>query len=181
MRSLSVVIWAVLSVVFQTAEPSGKPPFGVCEVLQNVKKFNGKVIEIRGEWAGSYALVGECSVSLKTGDKTWANGIAIATPESVNRDINTLSDTSERPDWNLDNDALDLAYDAAARLLSSNGPNTKVFATFVGRVDFTPELLGKAGPPSAPTISGFGHLNAFPARLVLINIRGVGLSMQDKR
>jgi hypothetical protein len=151
----------------------------VCDVLQNIHKYQGKVIEVRGEWAVGYALIGDCSLSLKIGEQTWVNGIALDTPESVNQDINSLSDTSDRPTWNLDRKAWEIADDVGFRLVSANGPDTKLFATFVGRLDVVGKLLGKPETADNPERSGFGHLNSYPARLVMITVRDVGLKKRE--
>jgi hypothetical protein len=161
-------IVAIISplLLFGTQLSTAKPiaPIPICEVLQNLAKYRNSVIEIRGEWNGG-SLTGRC-VPLKTGDYTWPTYITLEFPEDLSR----LPE--EKVDWGLDHQAWSLAEAKLSSLLdqiitSRTSSLEVVSATVKGRLD-TPEHLSPGSPPN-----GFGHLNQFPARMVLMEISDV--------
>ena len=55
-------------------------PLSFCEVLHNLGKYRGKVIEVRGVFDGD--LIGDC-VPLKTLQYDWFNGIYLDFPSNM--------------------------------------------------------------------------------------------------
>ena len=78
--------FALMLVPSTSVFPQGLPvainrgrPLSVCDVLKDHSKYQGQVVEVRGEWDGS--LVASCPV-LKTGYYEWPNAIIINFPSN---------------------------------------------------------------------------------------------------
>jgi hypothetical protein len=85
-----------------------------------------------------------------------------------------LSLLKEAPvEWTLDEKVWEQAVADLAQL-AKDSSGERIEATVVGRLD-TPERLevSPGGNFATPTPNGYGHLNVYPARLVIKNIRDV--------
>jgi hypothetical protein len=133
-------------------------PITVCQALDNLDKYRGKIVEIRGEWNGA-DLRDQCA-PLKTGTYTWATRIWLTLPGQV---VN-----APNPKWQYDKQA----FDKALKILQSSQTGTRR-ATVVGRFDSwaTLEVFSKDLP--GPTPGGFGHLGEYPAQLVIYAVKDV--------
>ena len=56
-------------------------PATVCDVLDYLQRYRGKIIQIRGRWKGSI-LEGRACAPLKTGDYVWPSAVAIVFPSA---------------------------------------------------------------------------------------------------
>jgi hypothetical protein len=154
--------------------PINQTPLSFCEVLHNLAEYNGKVIQIRGEWHG--ALVGDCS-ALKTGKYKWRNEIEVTDPGGP-----SVAFIGPPVSWNnSDTERNYASYRKAwtewSELPKSRKPKMTVMATVVGRLDARlPLRLDELGNPV-----GFGHLNMAPARLVFSEVKDIRLEPVKRR
>ena len=174
-RWLSVLL--VCWICDAQAAPQNKP-LDVCQVLQNLGRYRGQMITIRGEFVGN-AIAGPGCPVLKTGDHEWHNGILIDIPHESYAVIDPPAG------WKIDLKNWDRALERW-KTLRKRGNDTPVFATVIGRLDTRNEQLGV--PERIPALPdtkiipwGYGHLGFFPARLVLFEIKDVELSTNRGR
>jgi hypothetical protein len=151
---------------------AGKP-LTVCEVLRDLSQYQASIIEVRGRWS-SNKLEGQCPVALQSGSHKWPNAISLTFPQRLLPDATPAN-------WRvLDPAVYRFALLGATHELDRDAPTAKrkeIEATITGRLDvrFDPSnprtlLLDQFGAPF-----GYGNENAFPAQLVMINIRDVAL------
>src|SRR5262245_3249459 len=88
-------------IALQVPTSTNREPVSVCEVLNDLPKYSGSLISVRGEWVGG-ALVGKCK-PLRTQNFIWLNQILVELPENLSDNIR------ERVDWELNQDALNQA------------------------------------------------------------------------
>jgi hypothetical protein len=144
---------------------AGKP-LALCDVLQNLASYSGKIIEIRGDWPGN-ALEGEdCRV--RTGTYVWHSGILLAFPKD-------LAVENDKPaNWSFDTSVWDRSLAILHLLKKQFGGDVRVRATFIGRLDTYGETLQIVTHANGYIVPlGYGHLNAYPARLVLVDVKDV--------
>jgi hypothetical protein len=113
----------------QVDEVQDTEPLTVCEVLQNLPLYSGKLIQIRGEWRGS-ALWDQCPKQIQTEDHEWPNAIYLICKES-------LLKREEPVDWSFG------IYDYDQLWIQTLHYKLPVYATFEGRLDARAELLPK--------------------------------------
>jgi hypothetical protein len=170
MTTMVSILFSGLSfLVFHFGSPqavTSPAPISICEALENVTKYRGAVLEIRGEWIGGY-LIGDCK-ALRTPHFTWLNAILIELPENV------ADHPFERVEWKLAREEVDRADRELARLLSLRRDRQKIEATVVGRLDSPTEL--ERTETYGTFQNGYGHLNQYPARMVARTIKDVALS-----
>jgi hypothetical protein len=145
--------------------PVSTTPLSVCEVLHNSSKYDGKIIQVRGEWHGSW-VEDKCDKQLQTESHKWPNAIHLA---------NTLSlGKNDKPvDWFFGPYDYDPLINRAIRL------KPPVYATIKGRFDVRTQLVTSpnGGPPST---SGYGHQGVLPARIVIKEIKDfVGQGLRE--
>jgi hypothetical protein len=132
-------------------------PLEVCDVLQDLSKHGGAVVEIRGEWDGA-GLMGNCPLP-KT-PRTLLSGIVLELPQN-------LSEFDQKANWTVEVDAWNREVAKAAELVRlAKGTRPALEATVVGRLDvrqFVEDGLG------------YGHLNQYPARLVIMSVKDISV------
>jgi hypothetical protein len=132
-------------------------PLTVCQILSDVEKYDGKIIEVRGPWKGG-DLWDDCPEQ-KNGDWLWPNALGLVLPAEK---------TLKKPaPWNFSTGVYESARRDADRLIKA-GRGLIASATFVGRLDVH-SLTDY--PPG--TIISYGTLNSFRAHLVLLGIKDI--------
>ncbi len=138
-------------------------PLTVCEVLADLPKYRGSVIQVRDEWLGTNLYGRDCAPP-RTGPYVWEPAIWLIEPTSP-----ILEKQGTPVPWSLDQ----RAYDQAVRELRIRG-NQAVIATFVGRLESRAEGLQTArGGGDNLVGNGYGHLARFPAQLVIATVKDV--------
>jgi hypothetical protein len=131
------------------------------------------VIQVRGEWDGN--LRGDCN-EIRTGEYRWPSEFWVEVPEVATRFLGPPA-MWDAPAVELINSAFRTAWLQWNEIPESRKPHTTVMATVIGRLDAVlPLQLDRFGNPA-----GFGHLNVYPARLVLIEVRDVKLAEVKRR
>lgn len=97
---------------------------------------------------------------LKTGEYTWVNAIWIERPDAP------IIKMEAPANWTLDR-----TYDRAIRELQRPAPGTVVFATLIGRLDAREKLQVSTKDSFPPVTYGYGHVGAFPARLLPVTVK----------
>jgi len=156
------------------AEAQNKP-LDVCEVLQSLSRYRGRMITVRGEFVGN-AIDGPACAVLKTGDHEWHKSILIDIPHESYGFIDPPAE------WKIDLKQWDSAVKKWQALRKRWGSATPIFATIVGRLDTRNELLGVPALPDTKLVPwGYGHLGMYPARLVLLEIKDIEVSINRGR
>src|SRR5437867_4356539 len=71
--------WVAVFLLGLQFVPINQTPLNVCEVLQNLDRYRGQLVQIRAGFGPWGDLHGNCP-PLRTGDHTWVNGIWLALP-----------------------------------------------------------------------------------------------------
>lgn len=166
MRAVLLAILGVAVAITSQAEPSSAFPTTVCDIKHDPGAFDGKMVRLRAVVESGFEIFGirdpeeECLIGLE-----YSGGGPVA---SVS--FGAMTPSTARPAVRLDRDRHFRRFE---RLLSAKMypkerghicvgcSRYEVTATMVGRVDFAGEGLG------------FGHMNMFPARLVLQSVSDV--------
>jgi hypothetical protein len=170
----SLVLW-VTTMYSEAPEPipinPGKP-IAVCEVLNNLASYRGKIIEVRGEWTGTVG--GTCN-PIRTGAHTWFNAILVILPNSG---FGEGTDPRwQSMDSSLYEAALHGAHGEWNRLPARTKARAKVMATIVGLLEARDPPLQMA-PSGLPL--GYGHLNAYPAQIIVYTVKDIALEADGK-
>ena len=141
-------------------------PLTVCQILADLPRYQSKIVQVRGKWLGT-SLDGHDCQPLRTGEYVWEMGIAIAEPDSP-----ILELEGERVTWTLDRRAVDRA--AQQMETQRNRYGRYVMGTFIGRLDTREEGLATYRTDDGKLHGlGFGHLNRYPARLVIATVKDI--------
>lgn len=153
--SKGVLAGLLLVQVSQPIPVNGDKPLDVCTVLKNIQTYRGEIISIRGRWDGD-DIQGDCGITSREDNRFGIpyseNAIVWVHPYGTNWD--------DQPEWSEDRvvvEALTKKYDQLMR----QGHN--VLATFVGRLEAR----------RTDFRSGYGHMGAYRAQLVLVTIKDV--------
>ena len=157
----------------------------VCDVVNHPKKFDGKMVRIKGVVQSDFdelIVKGDsCDSSLwlsyPAGTKARSGPAAVVTMQLASNSAGTAA--AARPAVTLDKNGDWLAFDT----MLATRPKTPgmclgcskndVQATLVGRIDGADETgLTRDAAGKATGLSGFGNLNAWPARMVLQSVSG---------
>jgi hypothetical protein len=155
--------------------PSQRPDaaVSVCQILQNLSQFVGKIIMVEAEWDGEQGtLIDECP-SLVLKGKTWPNQIVLQPPNDPGVQRENPAGWSS-PNFDIYSFAHRGAWAQWEKLDGERKEQTSVLVTVLGRLDS--RLISE----NAVT-TGYGHLGFAPARLVVIEIRGIALKRVNKR
>src|ERR1041385_303409 len=136
--------------------PINVKPLTVCEILADLAKYRGNVIQVRDEWLGT-SLYGRDCAPPQTGDYVWEPAIWLIEPGSL-----ILEKEGTPASWKLDQ----RAYDQATRALWQKKTGS---ATVIGRLDARSEGL----QTSRGVGNGYGQLGRFPAQLVIVTVKDV--------
>lgn len=166
---VNLILFIHIALLLQLTSPEQVVPINpvkpvtVCEVLGDLQKYRGKIIQIRGRWLGTSLDGHECK-PLRTGDYGWESGIAIAEPDWP------ILETPAT--WTLDRKALDRAEQEMR--LQAIRYNKHVIVTFIGRLDAREEGLQtfRGGDGNLHGL-GYGHLGVYPAQLVIATVRDI--------
>jgi len=126
-------------------------PLTVCQVLADLQKYRGKVIQIRDQWNGT-DIYGRGCAAPKTGEFVWEPAIWLK--------------------WSTDEDS----RNAGSKMKAAIAKKPRyVVATFVGRLEAGEEGLqtGQGGTPDIVVGNGYGRLARYPARLVVTRMKDV--------
>lgn len=141
-----------------------KEPLTVCQILQNLRLYDGNLIQVRGEWHGSY-IEDKCQMPLQTEDHKWPDEITVEGPFNLHGNDETVN-------WSFTPDDYIASF---SELLRFKGP---VYATIVGRLDARAQLIHYPNGSTNP--GGYGHLGYYPARIVVKQIKDiVGSGLRD--
>jgi hypothetical protein len=133
-------------------------PLSVCEVLHNSSKYAGKIIQIRGEWHGSW-VEDKCDKQIQTENHKWPNMIHLAYTQSLGKNDAPV-------EWVFGPYDYDPLVNRAMRLISP------VYATITGRLEVR-TLLIPSPNGGLPGTGGYGHQSALPARIVIKEIKDI--------
>ncbi len=146
-------------------------PITVCQVLQDLPTYSGKIVEIRGDWnVGSLTLAAECPMQLQDRQRTWPNAISLEMPRRQIWDHfpppgATFTPLAPPAIWNTEQE---LDYQRAEReffRLFFNGSGGPIMATIVGRVDVERRTDG--------SLLGYSVQNIYPARVFILSVKDV--------
>ena len=135
-------------------------PLTVCQVLQNLPFYAGRLLQIRGKWNGSN-LEGECNVPLQLEDHRWPSKILLTHPSRLSK-----SEGDEPVNWELSSSLDDFFIESLRKL------KTPIFATIMGRLDVGSHLTTNSKGQFL-VLWGYGHLNYFPARMIIKEISNI--------
>jgi hypothetical protein len=141
-------------------------PLPVCDVLQNLQKYKGKIITVRGYW-NMGSLFNRCAIPLKTDNYEWPQSIYLSP---------TINQPGSMPEWKIDRLEWENALDECMRI-SHEGP---VLATIVGILDAQLDKNGKLmtlslkGSHDIITF-GFGGQGKHPAKITVIKIKDIAV------
>jgi hypothetical protein len=133
-----------------------KKPIAVCQVLQNLQYYRGKVVKVRGNWNG-IALSDDCN-NLTAGNYKWENAIYL-TP------ITGSKPAMKDLEFTIDMSKVYKAINELERL--QPGP---VNATILGKLDAKEklEIFTQGAYQRIPL--GFGPGGIYPAQIMLMEI-----------
>jgi hypothetical protein len=162
----------------------------VCEILKNPASFNGKIVKIKGtveagfdqfaiKGAGCGQKVDAIWLAYPEGTKAKSGAAVVLQLQPAKNFTGTVAAVEQRAAVTLEKSKDFKQFDS---LLSSSfkgdgmclgcGRYT-VTATLVGRLDGVKAGVERDKAGKFATISGFGHLNAYSARLVLQSVSDV--------
>ncbi len=174
----------LLALLFLSQErvPHPKPKtLTVCELLKDVRSYNGKIVAVRGEWS-----VGEehnllqneggkpCPQRFVTSGFVWPDAIDLRPGDPEDFPVPFEIDES---------DIQCMLREAEDRSKTKEDEPAITVATFIGllitREEF--ELVKTPGPVVEIRGLGFGHLGAFPAELQYKTLRCVEKKVEKKK
>jgi len=161
----------------------------VCEILKNPQSFNGKIVRVKGTISAGFDLFvvkgAECGqlingiwLAYPEGTKAKSGPAAILQLQPARNFAGTVA-AIERTPLQLDNNKDFKQFDSLLSTPYKGGGmclgcgRYAVSATLVGRLDGTVPGLKRDGTGKIVSISGFGNLNAYSARLVLQSVSDV--------
>lgn len=170
-----IVIAAIL--MTGCARERGTPPservVTVCDVLANPSSFRGRIVAVRGVFTYGALRQDDCPQEFITGDRRWPPILNLATTE-YQKGEPPVAFKTDPESW----DRLDLTALEAGK----QGRSVEIWATIIGQIRAQSEYV----LPDGRVRSGFGHLGAFPAEVVVkqitdITVKPVPKSRYDYR
>lgn len=154
------MLWLGTATVLAGPE-EGDRVFSVCELLAKPQQFTGKFVMVRGAveggTEGAWLKSGECPERFYVGENSLPRAISLSyqseygnTPARNTTHIERVEQTIREQRRKTKSDVLMLTY-------------TGIFET---RADWKVLTLGSG----EKQLCGFGHLNSFPAQLVVLDI-----------
>jgi hypothetical protein len=134
-------------------------PLTVCQVLQDLDLYRGKIIAVRGDWHG-ISLEDSCKMKLKTGDYAWPNALYLRPTRGMDRRTGVEI-------WTIDRNTHDKAI---SELLRFSGPVT---ATIYGQLEAKEKLEVYTEGISRRIPLGFGPNGEFPAEIIETEIKDI--------
>jgi hypothetical protein len=197
LAALVLTLGSIVAIPQQIERPDG--PLSVCEVLADLEAYDGRIIEVRGEYfgnslrgpgydfrTGELAFPARACPRLETGGHQWFGALMLEYPQTVNhlidseREHGNILIGEERTQWSYDVveevrvfEEWSEARDAALAARGDEVPSA-VLATVAGRLDVKSDgLRVDEQADGTPIFWGYGHLGIFPARLVLVAITDI--------
>jgi hypothetical protein len=157
-RCLWLFVFILLSLGLTAHALTETKPVAVCEVTQNLARFDNLNVTLQGEYTVTsevYLRSGACHSQVLVDGQRYVGGIALLG-----------SDDSRR----LKRPALFRTQDSAFKTLArawekARQQRKKLIVTLEGRIDSYPWFIAPRGQEHVRR--GFGHLNSFPAQLVV--------------
>lgn len=161
----------------------------VCDVLKNPASFDGKIVRVKGTVAAGFnqfAILGsDCGQRLSAiwlaypeGVKAKAGAVAVINVQPAHNFAGTVAATQRTPvilekskDFKQFDSFLSAPYKGGGICLGC--VRYTVNATLVGRLDGVQAGIKRDGKGKIVSVIGFGHLNAYSARLVLQSVSDV--------
>ena len=161
----------------------------VCDILKNPPSFNGKVVRIKATVSSGFdefilkgedchTHIGGIWLSYPEGTKAKSGPVAMIQLQPAHNFAGTVASTDRAPitldkskDFKQFDSLLAAPYKSSALCLGC--VKNEVSATLTGRLDAAEPALHRDGSGKIDAISGFGNLNAYPARLVLQSVSDV--------
>lgn len=186
MKRLSLIIFlSVLSASLHAQAVDAT----VCDVLKNPESFNGKTVRIKGTVSAGFDEfiikaedchypIGGIWLSYPEGTKAKSGPVAIVQLQPAKNFSGVVAPADRAPvtlDKNKDFKQFDsqLAAQYKANGICLGCTKYEVSATLMGRLDAVVPGLRRNDSGQIIAISGFGNLNAYPARLVLQSVAEV--------
>lgn len=146
----------------EAGRPSAEEPLArvisVCELLEDVALYRGKIVVVRGiDYYGLRAP--SCAGEFITGGRRWPWAVAMVHstyPSGAGEEAPPF--TTEQESWRAWNDLV--------RHQAERGLRGEIWMTVVGMVRAPKEYVRADGA----VFAGYGHLGAFPAELVVKRI-----------
>jgi hypothetical protein len=161
----------------------------VCDILKNPQSFNGKIVRVKGtvtaglaqfviKGTGCHQHVSDIWLSYPEGTKAKAGPAILVQMQPARNFAGTVAPVERTPvtlekskDFKQFDSELAQPYKGNGMCIGCGRNN--VSATLVGRLDGADVALHHDASGKIALISGFGHLNAYPARLVLQSVSDV--------
>ena len=139
-------------------------PLTVCDALNRRAELNHKVIAIRGyELAdeGTWLMSDKCD-SLVTKDHKWSAMIYIEADSAAREKVGFKAEPYQTEQKKINAELQKQGYDRKRH---------QMWLTYVGRLESFEDLRAQGRPAG----SGYGHLGAAPARLIVSEVKDVAL------
>ncbi len=160
MKLLAMMFWLGMGTVLTGGEDAGHV-YSVCELLANPQQFNGKTVKVRGivegGMEGSWLRSDDCPERFSVGENSLPRGISLSYQSEYGVAAPRKMVHIERVDRQIRE--MRQRVKSGFLLLTHTG----VFET---RTDW--KLLNNGAGDKR--LWGFGHLNTFPAQLVVVDI-----------
>jgi hypothetical protein len=160
MKVYYIIMISVIHILTQDLDSIDRAkPLTVCQVLQDLQKYRGKTIEVRGNWQGDI-LIDKCEMNLTTGDHQWPNALYLKSTVGTGGIFDVIR--------TIDRNAFDKAWSELIHL--QPGPVT---ATIVGELNAREKMEVSLGPRNNHVPNGFGHMGVFPAQIQIKAIKDI--------
>ncbi|HZT68775.1 MAG TPA: hypothetical protein VFC10_03365 [Terriglobia bacterium] len=160
MRLIAIILWLIVGTALGGAQDRGRV-YSVCELLAAPQQFNGKSVKVRGAveggTEGAWLKSNDCPERFYVGENSLPKAISLSyqsefgnTPARNTAHIERVEQQIKEAQRKMKSSVLTLTY-------------TGIFET---RTDWKTATLASG----EKQLWGFGHLNAFPAQLVILDI-----------
>jgi hypothetical protein len=137
---------------------------GVCDLLSNPAKYDGKLVKVSGRWdgtdEGSWLEGNACKVAFVAESQTWPSAISLESPESTSRVHAVDFREDHKSMTQLERSYLELRKTVAPACIA-----TTILGVFETRQDWLDPNQRNAQRPHRNL--GFGHLNSCPGQLLV--------------
>jgi hypothetical protein len=147
-------------------------PLRVCEVLENLARYRGKTIAVRGMLYQSREITAlgdtTCKHPLRTGDHQWPPALDLEYSGYTPRDEATVTFQTD-----LENVE---TTGAEVRAIREKAPGRDVWVTVVGHLRARDQYNVRLGGDGKWHGQGYGNLGIYPARFVIRKMYQAGLA-----
>jgi hypothetical protein len=161
---LAILFLTLVCPLIEGAEPALQP-VTVCEVLQDLSAYDGKVIAVVGRFSyrqnGRWLGEQKCAHKFVTGDQEWPNAFWVTyDPADAPKPPAVLAVNGTL----LAQKMLEVKRDTSLTKLPFGGTDYDAWAVVYGRVETRRDLI--TATAAGPRRNGFGYGDSSPARLV---------------